>query len=134
VKVLTVRQPWAWAIIFAGKDVENRSWTSTYRGPVAIHAGRRFDEPGAGQVLATTGFDVPDHVRTDTGLIIGVVDLIDVVDDSVSQWAQPGLKHLVFANPRPIHPLPWSGSLGLRDLPEDVELDVIRAGSAYVSV
>lgn len=23
---LSVRQPWAWAIIHAGKDIENRSW------------------------------------------------------------------------------------------------------------
>jgi hypothetical protein len=24
-RVLTIRQPWAWAIIYGGKDVENRS-------------------------------------------------------------------------------------------------------------
>jgi hypothetical protein len=26
VRVLTVRQPWAWAIIHGGKDAENRNW------------------------------------------------------------------------------------------------------------
>jgi hypothetical protein len=34
--VLTVRQPWASAIIFAGKDVENRSWAASYRGRLLI--------------------------------------------------------------------------------------------------
>lgn len=23
---LSIRQPWAWAILCAGKDIENRSW------------------------------------------------------------------------------------------------------------
>lgn len=42
-KALTVRQPWAWAIIHGGKDVENRTRNiaGAYRGPVAIHAGLR---------------------------------------------------------------------------------------------
>jgi len=25
-KAITIKQPWAWAIVFAGKDIENRSW------------------------------------------------------------------------------------------------------------
>lgn len=29
---LSVRQPWAWAIIFAGKDIENRSWQAVNHG------------------------------------------------------------------------------------------------------
>lgn len=43
-RVLTVRQPWAWAIIHGGKDVENRVRSlGPYRGPVAIHAGLDID-------------------------------------------------------------------------------------------
>jgi hypothetical protein len=34
-KALTVRQPWASAIIWAGKTVENRSW---WRWPSRCHA------------------------------------------------------------------------------------------------
>ena len=38
-RVLAVRQPWAWAIVHGGKDVENRARSlGPYRGPVAIHA------------------------------------------------------------------------------------------------
>jgi hypothetical protein len=29
---LSVRQPWAWLIVNGYKDVENRSWTTHYRG------------------------------------------------------------------------------------------------------
>jgi hypothetical protein len=42
-RALTVRQPWAWAIVHGGKDVENRTrnLAGSYRGPVAIHAALR---------------------------------------------------------------------------------------------
>ena len=43
-KALSVRQPWAWAIAAAGKDVENRTWRTDYRGLIAIHASARPDD------------------------------------------------------------------------------------------
>lgn len=39
-KALSIRQPWAWMILHAGKDVENRNWCTDYRGWVAIHAAK----------------------------------------------------------------------------------------------
>ena len=40
-----LRNPWAWAIIFGGKDVENRTRNIAggYRGPVAITSSLRVD-------------------------------------------------------------------------------------------
>ena len=37
-KGISIAQPWAAAIAFAGKEIENRSWRTHYRGPLAIHA------------------------------------------------------------------------------------------------
>ena len=37
-KAISIQQPWAWAIIHAGMDVENRTWNTHYRGLLAIHA------------------------------------------------------------------------------------------------
>lgn len=88
VKALTVRQPWAWAIIHGGKDVENRSRNiaGKYRGPVAIHAGVSVDDlqdvydPRIAEALrgaqTPVRWTVGDHL--DFGAIIGVVDLVDV--------------------------------------------------------
>jgi hypothetical protein len=47
--VLTIRNPWAWAIVHGGKPVENRGWRTAYRGPLLIHAGARsrWDPAGA---------------------------------------------------------------------------------------
>jgi hypothetical protein len=38
-KGLSIAQPWASAVAFAGKAIENRSWRTHYRGPLAIHPG-----------------------------------------------------------------------------------------------
>ena len=82
-RILTVRQPWAYAIIHLGKDVENRSRNiaGDYRGPVAIHAGARplpFDDPSREFIARQTGrFPLVEH-PSQLGAIIGVVDLADV--------------------------------------------------------
>lgn len=49
-KALSIRQPWAHAILHLGKRVENRDWAGcAYRGPILLHASkslvlRDFDE------------------------------------------------------------------------------------------
>jgi hypothetical protein len=45
-RALSVRQPWAWAIAYGGKRVENRPQKRNYRGVIAIHSGIELDEPG----------------------------------------------------------------------------------------
>ena len=40
-KALTIFQPWASAIAIGAKRIETRSWSTSYRGPIAIHAGKR---------------------------------------------------------------------------------------------
>lgn len=46
-KVITIQQPWAWAIFEVdGKDVENRSACWSYEGPVIVVAGKRWSERG----------------------------------------------------------------------------------------
>lgn len=42
-KALSIRQPWAHAILHLGKRVENRDWSGcSYRGPVLLHASSRI--------------------------------------------------------------------------------------------
>ena len=89
-KILTVRQPWAWAIIHGGKDVENRTTNiaGSYRGPVAIHVSKT-DAENAPDALWLEHAEfyrqqkrilTPDWSpeQTDRGAIIGVVDLAGV--------------------------------------------------------
>jgi hypothetical protein len=110
-KVLSVRQPYAWAILHAGKTTENRSWRTTYRGELSIHASMRPDPDGRA-FMAGLGIDVPDDLPR--GVILGSVRLVDVVDDSDSPWAEPGQHHWVLEGPEPWpEPVPAKGDLGL---------------------
>ena len=38
-RALTLHQPWASLIAIGAKTMETRSWSTSYRGPLAIHAG-----------------------------------------------------------------------------------------------
>lgn len=44
-KALTIRQPWASLIALGVKTIETRSWSTSYRGPLAIHAAKRRPSP-----------------------------------------------------------------------------------------
>jgi hypothetical protein len=88
-KALSVRQPWCWAIVHAGKRVENRDWLNapTYRGPILIHAakGCTRDEwaDAAAAILRVPEFpfdlDVPPLVDLPRGGIVGRARLERIV-------------------------------------------------------
>lgn len=41
-KAITLTQPWATLVAIGAKKIETRSWATHYRGPLAIHAGKRL--------------------------------------------------------------------------------------------
>jgi hypothetical protein len=41
-KALTLTQPWATLVAIGAKQFETRSWNTSYRGPLAIHAALKF--------------------------------------------------------------------------------------------
>jgi hypothetical protein len=109
VKAITIRQPWAWAIIFGGKDIENRTWSTNYRGPLLIRAGAAY----RADAWLPRGVHPPDREDLDFSAIIGVVDLVDVIEKSRSRWFQ-GDYGFVLRNPRALsRPIRCSGKLSL---------------------
>jgi hypothetical protein len=129
-KVLTVKQPWAWLIIHGGKDIENRTWRTPYRGPLVIQASSR-PQPRmrefCDQVANRFGVTLPAEFQY--GGAIGVVDVVDCVRSDSSRWFE-GPVGWVLANPRPLPFIPIAGRLYLFDAPPDVASAVIRTGIA----
>jgi len=41
-KAITLHQPWATLVAIGAKRIETRSWSTNYRGPLAIHAGKKL--------------------------------------------------------------------------------------------
>lgn len=137
---LSIMQPWAWLIVNGHKDIENRDWPTKFRGPVAIHAGKKADDDC---VYALTCHDGPRHPVTgapfpiDTGSrliesssmwdtysppawadqrggIVGVAEIVDCVEASGSKWFV-GRHGFVIANARPVDFIPVRGALGFFD-------------------
>lgn len=82
-KALSLWQPWASAIACGVKCIETRSWYTPYRGPLAIHAAKKWDgdlkdttlflcglHPVFGDRLKATGTPMP------LGQVICTVDLV----------------------------------------------------------
>ena len=113
IPAITVHQYWADAIVDGYKDVENRTWRTAYRGPLFIHAGKsKKSMPASDRVMRAIA-GIPANTDPVLGAIVGIVDLVDIVSDSESLWAEPGELHWLLANPRRIEPIYCTGKLNL---------------------
>ena len=104
-KALTVRQPWAHAVLYLGKTIENRTWPTAHRGPLLIHAARRKAGPAS-----------PEWVEgLASNAILGVVELADCLrDDPPGADPDEASYHWVLTDPRAFaSPLPYIGREGL---------------------
>lgn len=118
-KALSVRQPWAWAIMFGGKDIENRSWQAVnhglaVRGEIALHASsgmskREYED--AAEFMSSIGVECPPAIDLWRGAVIGTVEVVDVVKESASPWFF-GPRGLVLRHPKPCLPVAVKGCLG----------------------
>jgi len=119
-RTLSIRQPWAWLIVHGHKDVENRDWTTGYRGPLLIHASKTLVKRDyvqvAQQVLDDFGLVVPALEVVERGGIVGVAELVDCVVDSASRWFT-GEVGLLLRGARPLAFYPCKGALGFFHTP-----------------
>ena len=71
-KVISIRQPWASLIINGYKQYEFRSWRTSFRGPVLIHASGTIEKEKLKR-FESLNLDYP------TGKIIGQVTITDCI-------------------------------------------------------
>lgn len=115
---LSIRQPWTWAILHAGKDVENRDWPTKVRGPICLHAsaGMTHDEY-EDFCLTTLGAvmpKVPPFNALVRGGIVGVAAIVDCVTTARSPWFF-GRYGFVLADCRSVPFIAVKGKLGFFD-------------------
>lgn len=122
---LSIKHPWAWAIVHAGKCVENRDWYCDHRGPVFIHASKlRLSSQGSvpsdfiaewkvlKRILDDLGVKLADlpqvsyrSLVAQSGGIIGRAKIVDCI--------LPGGLTVGTKEPHPLSMSPWyEGSYG----------------------
>jgi hypothetical protein len=109
-KILSIRQPWAYLITQGSKDIENRVWSTKYRGPFLIHAPVNIDK----KPCSEHGLD-PANLQT--GGIVGMAEITDCVQKHPSKWFE-GPYGFVLRNRQALPFTECKGGLGLRDAPK----------------
>jgi hypothetical protein len=134
VKALSIRQPYVAAILAGRKSVEVRGGPTHHRGPLLLHASRRWGRRERAELerLRSRGVRLLEPEPEELGAIVGRATLVDcrplepgdlrraLVDD-----AEPGRFAWVLEDVRRLDPVPYRGHLFLFDVP-----DSALAGSA----
>lgn len=111
-RALSIRQPWAWAILSARKRIENRRWNTKFRGEILLHAsksdvyeeyrdacvsmlGARLIEPRS----------MPARSAMLRGGIVGRARIVDVIPADADDETAASIGRSPFT--------PWLGALGL---------------------
>lgn len=111
---ISIRQPWAAAILYLGKDIENRSWAlpSKYvNKPLLLHAGKA--KPRSGEwswLLFERAMQCGPLLY---GGIIGEITFGTSVRDHPSKWAEGGCWHWPVVTVRELAFYPCRGQLGI---------------------
>ncbi len=124
IRVLAVRQPYAWLIVSGHKTVENRTWDTSYRGRLYIHASGQMHRTPLAELEGQFDIEIDQSALT-MGAIIGHVDLVDVVTQSSSPWFE-GPYGFVLSNPTAIKPVPALGRLRIYSAPEALVIDPLQ--------
>jgi len=137
-KCLSVRQPWAWAILHAGKDVENRTWAPSPKQlkpgeRLAIHASKMFDVDGLRWICANHAElglkleDIPiDPKAYPVGGVVGSVEFVGTVNSplhngsNTSPWFFGTVGWLVSHPVELAEPVPMKGRLMLFDVEDGI--------------
>lgn len=128
-KTISIRPPWPGLIVAGLKDIESRTWKTSYRGPLAIHASLTVDKQ-AMEILRGYSFKVDQLAVEPNGTIIAVCDLIAIKEyKKIADFLRDYDRHLcrgyarygwVLENVKALQtPIPWKGKLGLWEFPAE---------------
>lgn len=116
---LSVQQPWAYAIMHMGKDIENRTWAPPHRiieKRIWIHASKKRQNIDPSELLRSPIDDggLPTVRELVVGAIIGSVFIVGVRRTSSSRWYRRGSVGWKLADPEPLaEPVVCRGQLGI---------------------
>lgn len=89
-KAITIVQPWASLIMLGLKRWETRSWRTSLRGPLLIHAGATIDHDAIAELPWRAQRELLRARRLPTGAILGVAWVEDVMAGQVAVELEPG--------------------------------------------
>ena len=142
-KAITIIEPWASMIAHGFKTIETRSWPTSYRGKIAIHAGK-------GTPKKEWMDNVPEMMEmidgdVHPGCIVAYADLVDcklITEDLVKEikanhaeyisgFYKPGRYAFVLDNIRPVDPVEVNGKQRLWNYDERRQINAVATDNEY---
>jgi len=136
-KALSIRAPWWWYILHAGKDIENRDWPTRIRGRVLIHASKWWNQREVAEDIQTANqmqfqanpcraqhlfpaAAMSGILRDPCGCLVGSVEIVDCAAQHSSPWFV-GDYGFVLRNPEAfVKPVPFKGALGFFSVSDEL--------------
>lgn len=118
-RAISLKQPWAWAVFNAGKNIENRTWWTEYRGPIWIASSAqvtRTDYQVASHIIERiSGVRPPDSRDVVYGAILGRATVSDCIlpgghvatSRPAKNWPAGTAKPPESGGPHPLQPAKW---------------------------
>ena len=121
-KAITIKEPWATLIAEGLKEYEFRTWKTTYRGDILIHAGKGYDKNNLerfesrnlnysyGKIIAKA--TITDCVEIDDKLVKELLKKDKEVYKNLSIKRDKPLYGFKLENVERIYPIEVKGQLG----------------------
>lgn len=117
---LSLTRPWGWHVLRSNKQIENRTWTTNYRGPLLIHDAKSWSRDATLCAAIATGRDFVSSPGAYPTGISGVVDVVGCCTQQQNSlraecgcgpWAMVYQAHWLLANPIVFgEPIPCRGA------------------------
>lgn len=130
-KALSLKQPFAWLIANGYLLVDDRSWGTSYRGSILIHASKSLYEEYYHYIKNHTHVPIPDKDQLEYGGVVGMAKLIfcgkpnelpaGLKKDQIAHFrnVHPGSYGFLFEQAMPLPLLPCAGKLGIFEINVD---------------
>ncbi len=134
IKALSLKQPFAWLIANGYLLIDDRTWGTSYRGPILIHASKGLYKEYYDYLKANTDIPLPSKDTLEFGGVVGIANLVlccqpGSIPQGISreQRAHFGGVHaeyygFLFEDATPLPLMPCPGKLGLFDIDIDALL------------
>ncbi len=125
IKCLMLLQPWAYLVAVGLKTAETRTWTTPYRGPLAIGASKTKYDKAGDLYLRNRGIVFPRAEELARGKVVATTHLsliepyrADLVPQGLCPYTEGERRFAWFLDDRKMldTPLPVHGQLGLFDV------------------
>lgn len=141
-KAITLTQPWATLVALGHKQRETRSWSTNFRGEIAIHAAKGYPAEAKDFTRYQVSVGLLNGDGLPLGAFVAVADLVDCrrtgcladLDLTATERSLGDYSHGRFsfglANIRPIRPIGARGALSIWDVDPDDEAAIREALAA----